>query len=40
MANPLTMITSLGGKAVEKGCRKAGLGPHWAHRFRHQTQWQ
>ena len=39
MANPLTVITSLGGwksRLSNEGVVKQ-LGPHWAHRFRHRT---
>jgi hypothetical protein len=42
MANPLTVITGLaGGKSHEaKGVVKRDWVPNWAHRFRHQSEWQ
>ena len=41
MANALANITNLEKleeweKCAVSRCRKAGLGPDWAHRFRHQ----
>jgi hypothetical protein len=44
MDNPLTVITNFGDwksrKGQVKGVVKRDWVPGWAHRFRHQTQWQ